>query len=270
MKQHDLQLKLLEKFDIEIKERKNRHRLILDSPFTVKRTISYGLIVYSIKTNRSIMVCRKHSAELLLLIRGLYRSSHLPSLISCITTEETVIIEKCIVDGKFQQDIFIDIFLNQLSLDITELTYATSRFIEHFTLISSILVSLKESLTQNNLKWTWPKGRITYSLDRKTKESPFICALREFKEETEAILPKALYISNNYIGENIYTITGKNIESRYWIYIIEDEMNIPPLLEHEEVSDRKWIDLELCRYYIENISLFEQIYYFIKSIVNSF
>lgn len=228
-----------------------RRRLILDTPFSTRSTISYGLIVYAKDTKRWALIQRKHSVEFLLFIRGLYRLTYLPLLLSCITKDEAAIIDRCLKGGP---KVFEHIFLNELELSPKDLDYALIRMAESRLVVSNLL--LKLDLSENTLKWTWPKGRLHISADR---ETPFDCAKREFTEEVEITLPPPLYISDTYVSENVKTITGRNIESRYWIYIIPNEIPMTPPKSHPEVATRMWTDTETCKKLIHYGDLFKQV-----------
>lgn len=235
---------------------KGRHRLILETPFSVRNTVSYGLIVYAQDTKRWVIVQRKHSVEFLLFMRGLYRLTHLPLLLSHITIDEAHCIQKCLNEGP---KIFKEIYLNKLGLSPDELKYALIRMAESRPVVINLLNKL--DLTNNTLTWTWPKGRLNYpqSDSRLERETPFDCAKREFLEEAEIVLPAPLSISNTYISEIIRTITGRNIESRYWIYIIPNEIALNPPVNHQEVIDRKWVNTEECQKLLHRDELFAQI-----------
>ena len=211
-----------------------KRRLILETPFTSKSIISYGLIVYAIDTQRWALIQRKHSVEFLLFIRGLYRLTHLPLLLSSITSHESTIIKKCIDNGP---SFFKDFYLNHLDLDPIGLKYSLIRLAESRTIVTKLLSNI--DLTQNQLQWTWPKGRLHISFDNTiTRETPFDCAKREFSEEVEITLPPPLFISDTYVSENIQTFTGRNIESRYWIYVISNEIPMSHPSSNPEVSNQ--------------------------------
>lgn len=228
-----------------------RRRLVLDTPFSNRSTISYGLIVYAKDTKRWALTQRKHSVEFLLFIRGLYRLTHLPLLLSCITMEEAGIIHRCLKGGPSELK---NIFLKELDFDPGWLKYALTRMAESRHIVINLLAKL--DLSKNQLTWTWPKGRLQVSSDR---ETPFACAKREFTEEVELELPAPLFISDTYLSETMHTITGRNIESRYWIYVIPNEIPMTPPNGHPEVSNRKWVDTETCAKTLQSDYLFKQI-----------
>lgn len=228
-----------------------KRRLVLDTPFSMRSTISYGLIVYAKDTGRWAIIQRKHSVEFLLFMRGLYRLTHLPLLLSCITIEEADVIKRCIFGGP---TIFEHVFITELELDVSGLKYALVRLAESHNVVTNLL--LKLDLSENKLKWTWPKGRLHVSSNR---ETPFACAKREFTEEVELHLPSPLYISDTYVSESVRTITGRNIESRYWIYVIPHEISMTEPHSHPEVSARQWVSTDSCSELIQHDTLFHQV-----------
>lgn len=215
---------------------RKKYRVILSSPFSHRTITSYGLLVYAKDTKRWAIVQRKHSVEFLLFMKGSYRLSHLSILLSAITLEELKSIRLCALSFEH----FKHIYISELYFDDIGLDYAYSQFSANYYITMDLLSRL--DLSQNQLKWTWPKGRISYS----NNESMLDCAVREFEEEVEFNLPMALYISDSYISEKFFSINNRAIESRYWIYVIEHEIDIPPVTYHPEVADRKWASTEEC------------------------
>ena len=221
-------------------------RIIVYTPFMNNKIISYGLIVYAEETNRCVILQRKHSIEFLLILSGNYRPSILILLLPSITFEEMNIIEKLLNNDK---KYFEDIFINTICLEQVDLDYAYLRFMDSKDIINKYIKDTINNKTYSNLRWTWPKGRVNVD----DKETYLQCAIREFKEEVEIDLPKAKYISPNYhVVESVRTMTGKIIETRCWLYVITHEIIFPPLTNHKEVNDRKWVPLDVA------ISLFNQ------------
>ena len=229
-----MDVKLSEKQDLP-QQNIDHRRLILDTPFSVKSTVSYGLIVYAQNTKRWVLIQRKHSAEFLLFIRGYYRISYLPLLLCNITQEECHIILQCLQKGP---SFFIDLYKDVLGLDADGISYALIRMAESRDIIYDILSKL--SFEDNTLSWTWPKGRIQFSDE---KETSFECAKREFYEEVGIQLPPAVYISQEYITHTIKTLSGRIIESRYWIYIIPEEIPLSKPQCNPEVITREWVSI---------------------------
>lgn len=214
----------------------NQRRFIIETPFSTKSTVSYGLIVYAQDTKRWIIIQRKHSVEFLLFIRGFYRVTYLPLLLANITYQEYEIILQCLQKGP---PFFIDLYKNVLNLDSNGLSYALIRMAESRNITYNILSKL--DFTDNTLSWTWPKGRIQFSDE---KETPFACAKREFYEEVGITLPEPIYLSNDYIVHTMKTLSGRVIESRYWIYIIPTEIPLTIPLHNPEVTSREWVSLD--------------------------
>ena len=216
-----------------------KKRIVLNSPFHKKNAISYGLMVYSKNTKRWAIVQRKHSIEFLLYIRGHYRVSYLPFLLSRITKQEYKVINECI-NGHPEE--LKRVYTKKLSLYPEGLEYALVRMKETGSVALKVLSQI--NVANNLLPWNWPKGRQNYM---EGFENPFLCAIREFKEEMEIDLPRPIYISNSYVSEVIKHIYGRSIESRFWIYVIEDEIDILFPKNHPEVSDRKWATTDECK-----------------------
>ena len=244
----------------EIFTNKHKHRLIINTPFIERSIISYGLIVYAKQTQTWAVIQRKHSVEFLLYIRGSYKISQLPLLLSKITPEEKDMVLNCLSDINYCKNIF----LNVVKMSKNDWEYASLRLTE--TSHIALLIIMACDVSKNELAWNWPKGRIHISSKR---ETPMACARREFNEEVEVVLTQPLYISDKYISEILRTSSGRVIEARYWIYIIENEIAMPELHEHPEVSARRWVTTDECYNLINNKSLFSRIKNIIYQIENA-
>jgi len=265
-------------FDFIISEHQKKmltNRLIISTPFFTKSTISYGLIVYAKNSKKWVLVQRKHSVEFLLFIKGLYRISYLPILIHCITINELEIINNCINDKEYFKHLYIDI----LQLDIIGFDYSCLRIKENREILHKLLSSIK--INDNILSWNWPKGRLYFKQPEEMLgnsygntnqssefniqdissniETPLECAKREFLEEVEITLPPPLYITDNYISNIIRTINCRNIESRFWIYIINDEIPISTPNNNPEVIARDWFDTDTTQKLLNNDEFFNNI-----------
>lgn len=216
----------------------NTHRVIISTPFIVRPIISYGLMVFANDTKRCVIVRDGHTVEIIILMKGYYRPTFIKYILSKITPDEAMIIKNCLLSGV---DKFVDIYLNELKLEKAGLLYAIVRMAESRDVILKLIDEL--DLSSNTLPWGWPKGRIQ---SHSFKESEFECAIREFKEEVEINLPPSIMNSDTYIEENITTLTGKKIESRYWIYVIPNEIELSKPTNNLEVCDRRWVDIETC------------------------
>lgn len=229
----------------------NKYRLIVNSPFSGHTIISYGLIVYARNTDKFIIIQRKHSVEFLILIRGFYRKSYLPILLNKLTETELDKLKQ-FVNNPLE---FIAYYLTDLKLNLKGLSYAHKRFKELLPLLPTLLSNI--SVSNNQLAWSFPKGRMEVSV---FQETPFECAMREFIEEVEVQLPPATYISDNYLTHNIHTITGRDIQSRFWIYVVENEFPLPKIQDHDEIVDRIWVTRQECQYLLNDNDFIEYIF----------
>jgi len=209
-------------------------RLPINTPFTSKMSTSYGIIVYSLKTDRCLLVQRKHSAEFLLILRGIYRLSHLPFLVPNITEEERRLLNRAVKDQTDYVEICLDVGISE-----TDMTYGYLRLQESRQILIC-LVDTDKPMVNLDLQWTVPKGRLEFS----RAESPYDCALREFKEEVELDLPDPIYVSPRSYSHVIETLAGRLLENRYWLYVIPDEFPVSRPENHPEVNDRMWVLIE--------------------------
>lgn len=225
------------------------YRVVTDSPFSFKRTLSYGLIVISKKTKRMVAVQRKHSAEFLAILTGVYSSGSLPFLLSSITQQEADILTSLI---KTDREQFLSIFI-ELKIFHYDADYVWDLWLHNQERIKYFLDNIK--FTDNNLSWCWPKGR-------PNNEIPFECAKREFWEEVQVRLPPYIHRDNKAPTQIFKTVTGRQIESKFFIYLIEDEFDIPPADNHPEVNDRNWFTLDQCKFIFDYFS--DQLYNYLK------
>lgn len=218
-------------------------RVVVESPFSPKKIVSFGLIVRAEDTGRWLIVQRRDSSEFITLLSGSYRETFLHILLSMITREEGEELKKCrdltYFDRTYSEKVGVD------------LEYARKRMEEEIEEIVSHLERM--DLSSNTLEWTWPKGRPVPS------ESPFQCAYREFVEETGIELPPPTYTSRDLIRQNLFTSTGKNLESRYMIYFIEREIPLTEPIDNLEVGDRRWCSDEEVSALINHRDLFDYV-----------
>lgn len=232
-------------------------RVIIETPFYQKKIRSYGLIVYALNTNRCIVVQRKHSAEFIIIICGHYRKSYLCLLLKWITDQEIIFLQNLftLTQNQFNQQLL------DLGLDQADLNYAYIQWNQNNYIIQQFINNLTHT-SYNTLNWTWPKGRLNVD----DYETGYMCALREFEEEVEMTLPDPLYVSTTFINLNmIKTINNKLIETYCWLYVIQDEIELPLLVNHKEVMQRQWISLEEAVQLTNN----ENSYHELKNIINN-
>ncbi|HSW76999.1 MAG TPA: NUDIX hydrolase [Candidatus Saccharimonadales bacterium] len=233
-------------------------RLVTETPFENTKIISYGLIVYAINTKRVIVVQRLHSVESLLILTGYYRPSLIPLLLPNTTLNEHDMFKKLIINDK---QYYTEFCINHIGLDEKDVEYGYVRFLESKNIIDDVL---SKNPAYQELKWTWPKGR----LSPEDKNDGLLCAIREFTEEVEITLPPPVYISNDYIiTETIKTLSCKMIETRCWVYVIDHEPQLPLLLQHKEVNDRQWIEVEQASILLKQPNLLYDLTYHLNQIV---
>lgn len=221
-------------------------RLITETPFENNKIISYGLIVIAISTNRCIIVQRKHSVEFLIILLGHYRPSILPLLLPNITYDEQIVFDLLL---KSNEETFLNVF-NTIGLE-QDVMYAHQRFQDAKETIAKFCQTPRVA---PQLKWTWPKGRLN------DQEDGFACAMREFKEEVEIDLPPPIFLSTEPIMvEQLKTLSCKTIETECWIYLIQDEIELSPVVDDPEVNDRQWETLKIALQKVQQEGLFEEI-----------
>ena len=212
-------------------KKKNIHRLIISSPYKNKTITSYGLIVYALDTKRTLLVKRKHTVSFLFIINGYYRDAYLYDYINNITDEESRKLKKCFKSKRYYKYLYKNIGNNVYYFE-----YSYKKFYKNLYLIENIYNNT--IFTNVKLEWNWPKGKIN------NRETFLDCAKREFKEEIDCDLPEPFAISNEWLKDCFIAIGGKNIESKFIIYIINNEFEVKKPLFHPEVSNRKWFKFE--------------------------
>lgn len=206
-------------------------RLITETPFEHTKIVSYGLIVYSVNTQRVVLVKRKHSVAFLLVLTGQYRPSQLPLFVPNMTSDEHSLLLLLINNT---EQYFNRVYVNMIELDEKDLEYSYCRFQESKFVLATLLNNTKST----DLQWTWPKGRLN------PDETGYKCALREFKEEVEIDIPAPVVVSKDYyVVESIKTLSCKIVETRCWIYVINNEVDLPMVVNNREVSERKWLTI---------------------------
>lgn len=231
---------------------KHRRRLIISTPFTSKRVISHGLIVYAMDSKRWVIIQQKHTIEFTLFIKGAYRPTFLPIYLSCITKTEAVTINKCLDCEEY----FQEIYLKELNLAPDGLIYAKKRLHESCDIVRRLLSALADALADNKTDWGFPKGKASFSSERK---SSLAVAQQRFVDEIGIQLPPALFISEDYVSETIKTLTNRILEYRYWIYIVPLEFSIATDNISNNIITKQWADTEVCKQIINNNALFEQV-----------
>lgn len=202
-------------------------RIVLKTPFITIPVVSYGLIVTAEDTGRSLIVQRKHSADYINILLGLYRPSHLALMLSNITIDEAKMLLYVINNNKVRE------LIDDILPDHTDIEYKLTRLREDADLIRKILA--QHQPIRSAPEWTWPKGRINYS----KREPGFDCAKREFTEEVGVELPEATRIIEQPT-QKFSSINGRRIETRLWRYYVQNEFKIGSNNDQAEVRGIKW------------------------------
>lgn len=207
-------------------------RRIISTSYEHHKITSYGLVVYSKKNKKWIMVRRKHSIEYVMLMKGRYEKSFIPVLLKGLTLEEIKNLEKFLLNSSY--------YFNEIKKfnkpGVFHLNNCYDLFKNCKDVITTVLNKMKkDKFTWYELQWEWPKGMCDKN------ESGINCAIREFKEEV------GIDISN--FSAKVYSLKSQNnlysdkiIELYFWLYIIDDDFIINPCEEEDfEISERKWM-----------------------------
>lgn len=206
-------------------------RIIVSSAFPAHVVTSYGLKVQAKDTGRSLVVRRKHSAEFILIVKGIFRPSYLSFLVQGLVESERETLLQLLSYSRIQ---YLTYCSQVLRLPDPNSDYNFVVFHEHRVLLQQLLEGA--NVTKNTLRWSWPKGRLNYY----APEDEYACALREFQEEVEAYLPPALTIEEEPGFEEVRVISGEVLRSKYWKYTVAEEFKVTQPLDHLEVSERAW------------------------------
>lgn len=213
-------------------------RLIVSNSFNIKNIVSYGIIVFTLDTEKMLVVRRKHSVEFVILMKGSYRPTHLPFLISMLTDNE----KNHIVESLNDKNYFYNLYSKEIYFKKLNVEYVYLRFSENREEILNLIFFFKN--TNNQLKWQWPKGRPN------SKETPFSCAKREFFEEVESELPPILAMEDKLLETSFVSLNGRIVESKYFFCVISNEFELKNVSHNDEVSERKWVHISEIRNYI--------------------
>jgi 8-oxo-dGTP pyrophosphatase MutT (NUDIX family) len=214
-------------------------RKILKNPFLTRPFVSYGIIAYTPKSQKWLLVRRSRSPSFILTIRGSYRLSDLPDLVQHYTKEEVETIRD-LIDRKIS---FREVF--SMTIGNGDHIYAETRFQESIPLLNRCL-PLSSNISEP--EWLWPKGRISGS-----NESPFQCAIREFTEETGIALPSSLslnptdfenqpyLVSESILSDSSEGINGRIYQTHCWVVIFPFEIDPPPPVLPGEIGVCRWV-----------------------------
>ena len=207
-------------------------RLITSSSYEKSFSVSYGIICFSKKTDNILLVKRRYSVEFLDLLTGNYRHAMIGSLMVNITQNEANLLKELLSDKLLFRKKYLEYFSSQ---NIEKVDFAEIKFIENSEIINNYLKIIKFDL---NTEWIFPKGKIN------KKEFPIDCAKREFMEESGLDLSKCKheFLSMNYICDTQIASNDKKYLVKYWIVLIDNDIELKSPVEDFEIIERKWMN----------------------------
>lgn len=238
-------------------------RVIVDSPFKEQISQTYGMLVYTASTRKWLMIQRKHSMELLLILKGSYTRELIPTLVSRLTNEEQNLIREAVTSRESYVTVLTKVYQDP-NRKVNE--GAWSRLREATPIL---IQSLQKSADQGeDLAWLWPKGyrsmtsksegsRDNSNTEWKGPEESRDAAMREFKEEsglTGISCPYTVsYESFDYAHK---TVMGRVFTTRCWVCVMRDELELPAVKSTEvEVANRKWQTTEEVLQHLRGVEL---------------
>lgn len=219
------------------------YRSIKKSPFTSHSLQSYGLITMARDTQRWLLVQRKHSIELVTIIKGSYNESDLDQMISNMTHEELFRLVRSlgsyqeykdyvatIISGSKIKDRYLLLSYNKINNNVDKIrTYIIE-------CISGHIDNIYQQDTFPDLEWSWVKGIKNKHCDT---EDGIDTALREFREESGIDCHHT--ISSRTISYHHVSLYNVVYNTKCWVTIIDKEQDLPlPEESDNEVNSRGW------------------------------
>ncbi len=206
-----------------------------------------------------LMICRKKTLGYVDFIRGKYSVYNVEQLKNLLF--EMTVKEKTDILSKSFNDLWTDLWISPLDGGNEE---TVSR--EKFTLIKQgnpekNIIKLEQLIQEcpsswEEPEWGFPKGR------RNPYENDFVCALREYEEETGYDKRDLVMIKNILPYEEIFTGSNyKSYKHKYFIAKSTHSLQRHPFQE-SEVSDLKWFTFDeaiqkIRPYNIERINIIQ-------------
>lgn len=235
-------------------------RTMVKNPFRKPVFVKYGIIAYSWKTRRWLLLQRKYTDFFLKIVKGDYRNSELSFLLNQVTTQELKILKNLSKTSFNFNNVFDDIFPDDT---MDDLIYAKERFLGN----GEFFIKHKSIKEQSEVVgWEIPCEPLLND-----HENPIDCALRAFKKSVgweitfkeKSFLGRDPFISNDISNVN----EDQRCESRYWLVIwmeeppknSDDEYNFKWCTEEEtkEVLDRNKVTvIEEAKEFIKENFLF--------------
>ena len=216
-----------------------------------------------------LMVQRKNSLGYLEFIRGRYNLDDINSisyLLEQMTPEEIELIINFDFDNLWNN--LWDI--NNIKIKNHHKVYILSKqkFYQLKTNNLELLKNIKVSFKFN--EWGFPKGR------RELYESDFVCAIREFEEETSFNEERYSLLENcKYIRENLIGTNGINYAHNYFLAILDDDNDCLNNFSNREIGNIRIMNINECievirPYHKNKVKIIKSIYNIINNFINDF
>lgn len=180
------------------------YRVIVRSPFDNKKIVQNGLIVYALKERTWLVVPDRNSNDFNLLIRGEYRLSQLPYIYKNLSKQERERLTELLHHPPAD-------FVKYCTTNFTNID--TTHAYNQMAQARSYLLKFSDPVDRDS----WQHLPCYMTNQNNIKD--------HILHETGVNLPPALYISNGYILSNIISSNGYNYETKYWLYVIEEQLN---------------------------------------------
>jgi len=216
-------------------------RIIVNSPFSQRHLISYGLAVFALDTRRWLLVRPLTTPNFSSIVRGFYRVSELKNMTKHIVHVERESLLTCLRakdSAKEFENLYARLFAlhapEEAAEDARDRAYALQRFLDARR---ELLSALESDECAAVIEWTWPKGRRNGA-----NETNLETAVREFEEESGISSRDIHIITNEPLVEFYKSNNGRVYETQCWVGVVEREAQLPPITAVGEIGDRRWID----------------------------
>ena len=199
--------------------------------------ISYGIILYDLKTKKYLMICRSKSFGYIEFLIGNYTINN--------PIQMQYLIDEMSVEEK---DKLKTLTFPQLWNDIWSKKIVDEKSKKKFSNIENLHEMIDSSATQwETPEWEFPKGR------KKIQEKMMDCAIREFTEETGytsndiQIIENVIPFEEVFIGSNV-----KVYKHKYYLAVLKGSQTPPNSIQYSEISTYKWLSYEDCLMHIRD------------------
>jgi len=194
--------------------------------------VSYGIILYNVKEDKYLMICRSKSFGYIEFLSGNYAINNILQIQYLI--DEMSMQEKSNLLSWDFSDLWMDIWYKK---PIDERSRKKFYFLKN-----DLHRIIENSSTRwETPEWEFPKGR------KKLHEKMVDCAIREFTEET-GFTANAIKVIDNVIPyEEVFI--GSNIKSykhKYYLAALVGDTKPINDIQYSEISKLAWLSYEEC------------------------